>query len=99
MRSCPGAGLVVTHHDRKASSEDFLDKASGTRGITGGPDTIMVLVRPRLGPDGTLMITGRDVDENAYAMTFEEEPVGAGRRVGGRGGGVLFGPADDRTAG
>lgn len=70
IKGCPGAGLIACHHDRKATSEDFVDKASGTRGITGGPDTILVLLRPRLEDEGALLITGRDVDENEYALTF-----------------------------
>jgi hypothetical protein len=69
---CPGAALLICHHDRKATGEDWLDKASGTRGITGGPDTVLLLLRPREEAQGTLHITGRDVEDGAYAVTFAD---------------------------
>ena len=67
----PGAALLMNHHDRKAVSADFVDSVSGTNGIAGGADTVLVLTRPREDPDGLLQITGRDVTECAYALTFD----------------------------
>jgi hypothetical protein len=67
----PGAALLLNHHDRKAVSADFVDSVSGTNGIAGGADSVIVLTRPRDEPDGLLQITGRDVTEAAYALTFE----------------------------
>lgn len=67
----PGAALLLNHHDRKAISADFVDSVSGTNGIAGGADSVIVLTRPRDDPAGLLQITGRDITEGAYALTFE----------------------------
>ncbi|MBM7787779.1 AAA family ATPase [Tenggerimyces flavus] len=68
----PGASLLVNHHDRKASSDDFVDAVSGTNGLAGSADTIIVLARPRNQRDGQLKITGRDVPEGEYAVSFND---------------------------
>jgi RecA-family ATPase len=67
----PGMSLVVIHHDRKASSDDFVDSVSGTNGLAGAADTIIVLTRPRNESQGLLKITGRDVEEAEYAVRFD----------------------------
>lgn len=67
----PGAGLLVNHHDRKAESADFVDRVSGTNGLAGAADTIVVLTRGRHDTDGTVSVTGRDVAEGEYAVTFD----------------------------
>ena len=64
----PGLAVVVLHHDRKASSEDFVDSVSATHGLAGGADTITVLARRRQSDEGSLKITGRDVREGEYAI-------------------------------
>lgn len=66
----PGLAVVVLHHDRKAGSEDFVDSVSGTNGLAGAADTIVVLARARQSTDGLLMVTGRDVEESEYALTM-----------------------------
>jgi hypothetical protein len=68
----PGMTLLVNHHDRKAVSEDFVDSVSGTHGLAGAADTIMVLLRDRLETNGLLKITGRDVPEGEYAVAFQD---------------------------
>jgi hypothetical protein len=35
----PGMALVMLHHDRKASSDNFVDDVLGTNGIAGAADT------------------------------------------------------------
>lgn len=68
----PGAALVVAHHDRKAESTDFIESVSGTNGLAGASDTIVLLSRPRHETEGKLQVTGRDVPEGAYAVTYED---------------------------
>lgn len=68
----PGAALIVVHHTRKASSEDFLESSSGTNGITGGADTILVLQRKRGESEALLHVTSRDAAEGSYAMIFDQ---------------------------
>ncbi|SDQ98577.1 AAA family ATPase [Thermostaphylospora chromogena] len=67
-----GLAVVVLHHDRKATSEDFVDSVSGTHGLAGAADTIIVLARKRQQREGLLMVTGRDVTEAEYALTVED---------------------------
>ncbi|MEV5751704.1 AAA family ATPase [Actinoallomurus sp. NPDC052308] len=62
--------FVLVHHVRKAGSEDFLAEVSGTNGIAGAADATLVLKRARGQADGVLHVTGRDVDENEYALSF-----------------------------
>jgi len=67
----PGATLLVVHHTRKAESDDFVDAVSGTQGIAGSADFILVLRRKRQSAEAVLSVTGRDVPENEYALTTE----------------------------
>jgi RecA-family ATPase len=67
----PGSTLLVVHHSRKAEATDFIDAASGTYGLAGSFDFVMVLNRKRLEDNAVLAITGRDVIEAEYALTAE----------------------------
>jgi hypothetical protein len=60
--------VVLVHHVRKASSDDFLATVSGTNGLA---DAVLVLERPRTQADGVLHVTGRDVEETDYALGFD----------------------------
>lgn len=66
-----GVALVVLHHDRKATSEDFIDSVSGTHGLAGAADTIIVLARKRQATVALLKVTGRDVPEAEYAVVVQ----------------------------
>lgn len=68
---CPGMSLLVLHHDRKAESADFVEGVSGTNGIAGAADSILLLSRSRNESAGVLRVTGRDVAECDYAMTVD----------------------------
>src|SRR5262249_37972032 len=57
---------VVLHHTRKAESDTPIDSISGTLGIPGCADTILVL------QPSTLYVTGRDVEESEKAVTFQK---------------------------
>lgn len=70
-----GASLLINHHDRKASASDFVASVSGTNGIAGACDTILVLVRQRHETSGVLKVTGRDVPEDEYALAFKDGVV------------------------
>ncbi|WP_072687795.1 AAA family ATPase [Rhodococcus marinonascens] len=67
-----GSSLLVVHHTRKAESSDFVDAVSGTQGIAGSADFILVLARKRKSDDAVLAVTGRDVPENEYALTTSD---------------------------
>jgi RecA-family ATPase len=68
----PGSSLLTVHHDRKAESADFVDSVSGTNGLAGAADTIVVLSRQRQEAEGRLQVTGRDVDEGEFALRFSD---------------------------
>jgi DNA-binding transcriptional ArsR family regulator len=63
--------LILVHHTRKMASDDAFDEISGTTGLTGAVDTSMVLKRARGERDATLHLTGRDVEEQELALTFD----------------------------
>jgi hypothetical protein len=68
----PGMSLTGLHHDRKAAADDFVETVSGTNGLAGAADTIIVISRPRNETQGLLKVTGRDVVEGEYAVTVED---------------------------
>ena len=72
--------FVIVHHTRKASAADFLDEVSGTQGVAGAADTVLVLRRMRSKADAVLNITGRDVEEASLALTFAAD-IGAWQRA------------------
>lgn len=60
-----GVAIVIVHHARKTPGDgDVLDEVSGSTGLTGGVDGILVLKRERGKHDATLFTTGRDVEED-----------------------------------
>jgi hypothetical protein len=63
-----GVAIVIVHHLRKAEAEDPFDTISGTLGLTGCPDTIMVLYREASGI--VLTAKGRDIEEISKAAQF-----------------------------
>jgi RecA-family ATPase len=75
MDTYPGATLLVNHHDRKANADDFVDAVSGTHGLAGAADTIIVLARDRQEAAGLFKVTGRDVAEGEYAVQFLDGAV------------------------
>ncbi|GAA2082390.1 hypothetical protein GCM10009840_18210 [Pseudolysinimonas kribbensis] len=68
----PGSSLLIVHHTRKSGGEDFLDAVSGTQGIAGAADTVLVLKRNRHDQTATLQVTSRDAAEGEYALSLDE---------------------------
>lgn len=69
----PGLALVALHHDRKAESDDFVERVSGTNGLAGAADSIIILSRKRKAKEGVLAVTGRDVHEDEYALLMSAD--------------------------
>jgi AAA domain len=63
--------IVVNHHVRKMDADDPFDTVSGTLGLTGAADTILVL-RRHAGAV-TLHARGRDIEEAESAMQFSRD--------------------------
>jgi hypothetical protein len=61
--------IIVAHHTRKADAEDVFDTVSGTLGLTGAADTILVLSK-RSGKV-VLHARGRDIEESETALEFD----------------------------
>lgn len=68
-----GASVLAVHHTRKGAAEDVFDEISGTLGIAGAADGAMVLARSRGANEGTLALTGRDIEEQTLAVQFDPE--------------------------
>lgn len=79
-----GVSVILVHHARKMSGEDPLDEVSGSTGLTGSVDAILLLRRDNLGRP-TLYVRGRDVEEKEYALQREQN-----------GGWTFAGMAEDR---
>jgi RecA-family ATPase len=67
-----GIAIVLVHHLRKADADDAFDTVSGTLGLTGAPDTVLILKRDASGAF-VLHGRGRDLVEIEKAMTFDTE--------------------------
>jgi hypothetical protein len=73
-----GIAIVVVHHTRKgrpgdATDLDPLETVSGTMGLTGAADAVLVLKRKRNQKLGTLSVTGRDVEEREIPLTWDPQ--------------------------
>jgi hypothetical protein len=64
--------IVLSHHLRKASSEDdAFDDVSGTLGLTGAADAIIVM--KRYSGMVKVFVRGRDIEEKEFAAEFNKE--------------------------
>jgi hypothetical protein len=68
-----GIALMVLHHCRKVGAADPLDEVSGTLGLTGCADAVLVLRRERGQLDAVLFATGRDIEEQEIALRWDPE--------------------------
>lgn len=68
----PGCTVLAVHHTNKGEHGDFLNSVSGTQGVTGACDAVLVMKRARKSDDAVLSITGRDIEHEAeYAIRNE----------------------------
>ena len=66
--------ILLIHHTRKQDATDVMDLISGSTGIVGAADTLMVLQRKRGEEAGTLSVTGRDIIEDGdFALIFHKD--------------------------
>jgi hypothetical protein len=66
-----GISILVLHHCRKMAADDPLDEVSGTHGLTGATDGVLVLRRERGQHDAALFVSGRDIDEQELALKWD----------------------------
>jgi AAA domain len=82
LADATGVPFLVVHHLRKEAAGDPLESVSGTAGITGSADTILVLKREPRDSLGFLYVRGRDVPEADIAMQFDEATGKWSRLIG-----------------
>jgi hypothetical protein len=63
--------LLVVHHTRKLEAHDAMQTISGSFGLTGGVDGMLLLRRGRGQDNAVLHVTGRDVEEQALALRWD----------------------------
>jgi AAA domain/CHC2 zinc finger len=67
-----GLFIIVSHHDRKMDADDVYDTVSGTLGLTGAVDTILILTKKQ--DVRALHVRGRDIEEDtSLEMKFGKE--------------------------
>lgn len=67
-----GISIVVVHHLRKSAGDhDPFEKVSGTLGLSGTADAVLILDRD--GSGTTLYGRGRDVEELEKAVSFDRD--------------------------
>jgi hypothetical protein len=62
--------IVVVHHTRKMAADDLMETVSGSYGVSGAVDTILVLATKASG--AVLDIRGRDVESGELAIEFNK---------------------------
>ena len=76
--------VLALHHTNK------LGSIAGTYGMIAGADAVWLFKRDAGQDDGTLEITGRDVEEQVLGMRFSKDPFTFGWQVIGEGNDALF---------
>lgn len=69
-KSDPGSTILVVTHDRKAGSEDWMTRVTGTRGVTGAADAAIFIDRKRGEPSAVIYVSGRDIPDDSIPVTF-----------------------------
>lgn len=67
--------LLLIHHLRKMGDDsDPFARISGTNGLSGAADTMMVLAKEKRSDDtSTLSVTGRDVEQTDLVLRFNKD--------------------------
>lgn len=74
MAARHGVAIVVVHHLRKEASFDPMDEISGSTGLQGGVDGVMILRRTPGSKGPTLYVEGRDIENPIeYALSWNTD--------------------------
>jgi hypothetical protein len=71
-----GVSIVLIHHTRKLESEDPMDMISGSFGLTGSADGVLVLTRARMSTQAKLHVIGRDSDDKELILDWNSGTYG-----------------------
>jgi len=67
--------IIVVHHSRKNcnSDTDHMESALGSTGINATADCTLTMIRKRGSSEATLSVTGRDVEDAYYSLTWDRD--------------------------
>ena len=66
--------ILLVHHTRKQGDSDYMNEISGTNGIAGSADTLMVLKKEkRNSREANLSYTGRDIEDREMTLRMDRE--------------------------
>lgn len=65
------AACVLVHHDKKGQGQGMTESPSGSKAVTGTPNSLLRLEREIGSTEGTLTITGRSVEEMTLSAEFK----------------------------
>jgi hypothetical protein len=67
--------VIVIHHNRKGGNTDgdHMESALGSTGINATADTTLTMRRLRGSGEATLSVTGRDVEDTAYTLSWDKD--------------------------
>jgi hypothetical protein len=68
----PGLTIAIISHTRKAAADDVFDTISGTQGLSGAVDTLVVMAGFRGKGDAKLIVAGRDVMDVNKALNYKK---------------------------
>lgn len=68
----PKVTLLVLVHTRKSEKDDPISAVSGTHGVTGGADSVLVLTGKRGVPKRILDVVGRDGEDERMVLVWTE---------------------------
>jgi hypothetical protein len=63
--------LLLVHHLRKTPGQDVLDEITGSNGLIGAVDGMLILKRVREQEKASLFVTGRDLPEQSLSLLFD----------------------------
>ena len=66
--------ILLVHHTRKMSDSDVINEISGTNGIAGSADALMILKKEKRSErTAVLSCTGRDIEDREAELTLDRE--------------------------